>query len=135
MTPSEILEIVSAITYKPGWTIHSSIEDDMVTIQIGVDETTEAALDASNPHSPRIPWRGGKKFLTRHMCRQEIVGACFGMIQDAESHEMREWFRYRGASIYNPHLDPDALVPVAQKKASFNVRDNAMTMIESASAA
>ncbi len=45
-------------------------------------------------------------------------------------HEVREWFRYRGASIFNPHLDPDVLADVAKKKASFCVRENAMSMEE-----
>lgn len=44
--------------------------------------------------------------------------------------EMREFFRYRGASIYNPHIDPDVLVDVARKASSFNMRDNAMSMTE-----
>lgn len=64
------------------------------------------------------------------MCRQEIVGTAFGLIRDAEEHETREWFRYRGASIFNPHLDPDVLVEVARKKTSFVTRTNAMSMEE-----
>ncbi|KVK62672.1 hypothetical protein L905_19065 [Agrobacterium sp. TS43] len=64
------------------------------------------------------------------MCRQEVVGVVFGLIKDAELHETHEWFRYRGASIYNPHLDPDALVNLARKASSFVTRDNAMTMTE-----
>ena len=130
MTPTEIQSIVEAITYKPGWSIHVDREGEYVTVQIGVDASTEAAMDSQKRDGTRTPWRGGKKYLSPFMCRQEIVGAVFGMIQDAESHEMREWFRFRGASIYNPHLDPDALVTVARRKASFNVRENAMTMDE-----
>ena len=77
-------------------------------------------------------WKSGKRYLSIYMCRQEIVGAVFGLIKDAEMHEIREWFRYKGASIFNPHLDPDVLAEVAKKKASFNVRENAMTMEEAA---
>ena len=65
------------------------------------------------------------------MCRQEIVAAVYGAIEKAELHEIREFFRYKGASIFNPHLDPDVLAEVAKKKSSFNVRENAMSMIES----
>lgn len=127
MTPEAIEEIVSQISYKPGWTILTSREGDRVVLQVAVDATTEAALDAQLRDGTRVPWKSGKKHLSPHMCRQEIVGAVFGLIKDAESHEMREWFRYRGAAIYNPHLDPDVLVTVARKASSFNVRQNAMT--------
>ena len=64
------------------------------------------------------------------MCRQEVVGVVFSAIEKAELHEMREFFRYRGASIYNPHIDPDVLVAVAKKASSFNMRENAMSMTE-----
>ena len=64
------------------------------------------------------------------MCRQEVVSAVYGAIEKAELHEIREFFRYKGASIFNPHLDPDVLAEVAKKKESFNMRDNAMTMEE-----
>lgn len=134
MNVPEMQAIVAAITYKPGWhVLFLTDAGPMPYVQIEVDESTEAAIDAAKRDGSRQAWRSGRKFLSEAMCRQEIVGAVFGMIQDAESHEMREWFRYRGASIYNPHLDPDALVPVARKKASFVTRENAMTMEEPAS--
>jgi hypothetical protein len=124
-------ELVESITYKPGWTIYFNYDGMGVPyVQIGVDITTEAAMDSCSKTGERAPWKGSRRFLSSSMCRQEIVGAVFGLISDAESHEMREWFRYKGASIYNPHLDPDALVPVARKKASFSIRENAMTMEE-----
>lgn len=37
---------------------------------------------------------------------------------------------YRGASIYNPHLDPDVLAHVATRGSSFIQRENSMTMEE-----
>lgn len=134
MTNSEIKAIIEAITYKPGWTLHLSADDAALSrpfLQLNVSIESDASLDSAARDGTRTPWKSGKRYLSYFMCRQEIVGAVFGMIKDAESHEMREWFRYRGASIYNPHLDPDALVPIARKRASFNVRGNAMTMEES----
>jgi len=37
---------------------------------------------------------------------------------------------YKGRSIFNPHIDPEALVLVAGKKENFNCRENAMSMEE-----
>ena len=64
------------------------------------------------------------------MCRQEVVGAAFSLIKDAEEHELREWFRYCGAAIFNPHLDPDALARLAREVTCFNLRADPMGMAE-----
>lgn len=135
----EMRTLVEACTYKPGWTIRfnsgekfeGAMRYDRPYIQIEVSEEAEASMDSTvRDGSVRIPWKSGKKYLSKHMCRQEIVGAVFGLIKDAEAHEVHEWFRYANASIFNPHLDPDVLAAVARKAASFNVRENAMSMDE-----
>ena len=133
MAPEELLELVRSISYKPGWTINLHLWDDPTKsyIQLSVDETSDASLDSSKRDGTRTPWKSAKRYLSKHMCKQEVVGAVFGLIKDAELHEVHEWFRYRGASIFNPHLDPDVLASVARKASSFVVRENAMTMTES----
>jgi hypothetical protein len=132
MDLADMLGIIDEIAYKPGWMIELIVEPGTRRpyIQISVDERSDSSLCSLARDGKRVPWKSGKRYLSYHMCRQEIVGAVFGLIKDAEEHEMREWFRYRGASIFNPHLDPDVLAEVARKKASFNVRENAMTMEE-----
>ncbi len=125
----EMRALVARCSYKPGWTIQV-LDDGRPYLQLAVDETTEAALDSHVRDGTRTPWKSGKRYLSHYMCKQEIVGAVFGLIKDAETHEIHEWFRYRGASIFNPHLDPDALVTLARRRDAFNVRENAMTMME-----
>lgn len=124
LTQMQMLGIVSEITYKPMWSIHCHRDTDG-ELYVQIEATT---LD-SITHEPS-KWRGGKHYLSQWMCRQEVVGVVFSAIEKAEIHEMREFFRYKGASIYNPHLDPDALVAVARKAENFNVRENAMSMNE-----
>lgn len=132
LTSREMGRILEAITYKPGWSISLYVEADgpkgwgRPYIQITVDATSDATLDPTGRTSERTPWKSGKRYLSPHMCRQEIVGVVFDLIKAAELHEVHEWFRYKGASIYNPHLDPDVLAEVARKRSSFNVRENAM---------
>jgi len=130
MTNDEIREIVEKCTYKPGWTILVKESGDRLFIQISVSEESDASLDSASRDGTRVPWKSGKRFLSQHMCRQEIVGVIFGLIKQAELHEVHEWFRYKNASIFNPHLDPDVLAEVARRKSSFNVRENAMSMEE-----
>lgn len=130
MTPQDILAIISRVTYKPGWSILMGFDGTRPFVQLEVDETSDASLDSYKRDGTRTPWKSAKRYLSPHMCRQEVVGAVFGLIKDAELHEVHEWFRYRGASIFNPHLDPEVLVSVARRKESFVTRENAMTMEE-----
>lgn len=129
MTLDEMRGLVALCTYKPGWTI-CVFDDGRPYLQLSVDESAEASMDSHLRDGTRSPWRSGKRYLSVHMCRQEVVGAVFGLIKDAEVHEIHEWFRYRGASIFNPHLDPDALAVLAKRKDAFVVRENAMSMTE-----
>lgn len=121
--------LVGACTYKPGWTIRLGY-DSRPFIQLSVDASTDASLDSHKRDGTRTPWKSGKRYLSEHMCDQEVVSAVFGLIKDAEMHECHEWFRFIGASIYNPHLSPYSLAAVASKASSFNTRENAMTMDE-----
>lgn len=136
---STMQEIVDDISYKPGWSILLKQETDQSRrpyIQVSVDETAEASMDPRWPDR-RAPWRGGKHYLSQHMTRQEVVGVVFGAIKAAEEHETREWFRYSGASIFNPHLDPDKLAGFIKKmgRHAFDLREDPMNMKEATHAA
>jgi hypothetical protein len=127
MSLIQMHSIIRECRYEPDWHIFMLVDKDARPyIQAEVKNSIDTAT--GEPCS----WKSGKRYLSQHMCRQEVVGAVFGLIKDAEMHEVHEWFRYKGASIYNQHLDPDVLVEVARKKSSFNVRDNAMSMEEAA---
>ena len=130
VTIQDICDIISRVTYKPGWSVLMGFDGERPYLQVEVSTVSEASMDSQKRDGTRTPWKSAKRHLSLHMCRQEIVGVIFGLIKDAELHEVHEWFRYRGAAIFNPHLDPDVLAEVARKKSSFNVRDNAMTMEE-----
>lgn len=132
MTWDEMGAIVGSCTYKPGWRIALFCEDGSgrAYIQLAVSAESDSSLDSYKRDGTRTPWKSGKRYLSPHMCRQEVVGSVFALIKDAEMHETHEWFRYRGASIYNPHLNPDVLAEVARKASSFVTRDNAMSMEE-----
>jgi hypothetical protein len=124
----EHIATIEAITYKPGWYFRHGIEEGRMWIQVGVSEAADIAICAVTKEI--VPWRGAKMYLSPHMCRQEVVSMVHHAIHRAEEHETNEWFRYKGRSIYNPHLDPDALAKLASKLKNFNVRKNAMTMDE-----
>lgn len=123
LTIEQMKSLVEACTYKPGWEIIFDNDGERPFVQIAATTLCSVSGEAS-------AWKSGKTYLSPYMCRQEVVSAVYGAIEKAELHEVREFFRYKGASIFNPHLDPDVLAEVAKKKESFNMRDNAMTMEE-----
>lgn len=51
-----------------------------------------------------------KWFLSYHMTDGEVVQTAFGAALQAEEHECREFFKYDGKVIMNPHLSLEALV-------------------------
>ena len=125
LTTNEIRSIVADCSYKDNWNIECSYDGKrgMYYIQVEVSNAT-----CSVTRKQCEPWKSGKKYLSEHMCKQEIVGAVFAVIKAAEEHEMHEWFRYRVASIFNPHLDPDKLAELASKKGSFVCRPDNSSM-------
>lgn len=98
--------ICKHIRYKPEWSLLVRLDGKGVFLQCEV-----IGLDA-HTHKPTT-WVSGKRYLSVYACKQEIVGAVFALIKDAEMHEVHEWFKYKDRSIYNPHLDPDVLASVA----------------------
>lgn len=122
----EFGELIGRITYKPGWYFRAGVEEGRMWFQVGVTEEADISFDPIE--GKRVPWRGAKHYLSPHMCRNEIVTSVKHAIDRAEMHEVNEWFRYRGRSIYNPHLDPDALAEVAKFAKNFNTRAGAMQM-------
>jgi len=112
-------QIIEQIQYKPNWNILFFEGTERPYIQLKVLGNCSITGDL-------VPWVSGKRFLSYFMSNQEIVGSVFALIKDAEDHEMREFFRYKGKAIYNPHLDPDKLAEFASKKENFNYRKNSM---------
>ena len=117
-----VQDILDLITYKQGWYLRVHDGDGrrqymQLHCDVGIDSRT----------GEHAPWVSGKRYLSAFMTTQEVVGVAFDLIKTAEMHECAEWFRYKGASIYNQHLSPDVLAEVASKASSFEVRPDSMT--------
>lgn len=56
---------------------------------------------------------GGKIYLSPHMTDGEIVRKAFQAFLGYEEHECREFFTYKGARVFGPHIHIDALVEAA----------------------
>ena len=75
------------------------------------------------------PWRGRKWALSQFMTDGEIVNTIWKAAMTAAEHELREGFKYKGVTIYDPHYDPDALVDFMKTKGSRKWRDDGMTEV------
>ena len=48
-------------------------------------------------------------FVSPEMTKSEIVQTAFKCVMTSMEHRAREWFLYRGRSVFGPHYDVDAL--------------------------
>lgn len=57
---------------------------------------------------------GRKWRISYHCCKSEFVRTVYKAVEAFVLHELQEDFKYKGVAIYNPHIDPDALLEAAQ---------------------
>ena len=78
-------EVLEQVTYKAGWDLYVGRDsahgyDVKMYIQVSCPDAICAV--SGEP----MPYRGAKHYLSKHMCRQELVGKAYGAIKDAEEH-------------------------------------------------
>lgn len=57
-----------------------------------------------------------KWLLSCHMTPSELVQTALKCVLTSLEHEAREQFTYRGAAIFGPHFDVEALVRIADRQ-------------------
>lgn len=94
-----------------------------------VGETTQGELflqiiyDEEDVDTGKVSEQKGRKWLlSEHMTTSEIVQTAFKAVMTSMEHRTREWFTYRGARVFCPHFDVEALAAVASEK-KFDVRE------------
>jgi hypothetical protein len=59
--------------------------------------------------------QSGRKWdISKHMTPSEVISTAFLAVLQAEEHEVRENFRYRGQNIYGPHFNVDELAELLE---------------------
>lgn len=105
MNIAEAQEILDRITYKPGWKIQ------MTNFGVPRLEIEYATIDALNPNrSTRVTFQ---KAIELHYLNQK--GFLFFVrlsIEQAEEHETREWLKFNGRCLTDPHPPRADMVPV-----------------------
>lgn len=116
-TVQEMRDIVAECRFED-WNIVVRMDGNRAYLQIHVLNGKDAETGLP------MEWTGRKWMLSPHMCKNEIVSTAFKAVMTAMEHEIRENFRYRGVAIFNPHLDPDALVDLVSNPANLQERPN-----------
>lgn len=106
MTPVEIHDFLKQIHYKDWKFRVTKTHEGRLFLQVEF-------MAADTVSGQVVAMRGRKWMLSPWMCRGELVSTAFKAIEAAEMHEMREHFLYRGKAIFGPHINPDALLEVA----------------------
>lgn len=70
-----------------------------------------------------LRWRGRKWLLSLHMTDGEIVQTAFKALLTALEHEVREQFKYKDVSVFDPHYDIDRLVELRRSEDSVVERE------------
>lgn len=111
LSTDQILAIVYDIKYLD-WEIAVDLldpnESDRLYLQVrvknGIDNTNGA------PYS----WKGRKWALSHHMTETEIVKTALVAIKAAVEHEALENFKYKGVTIFDPHISVDDLLDLRE---------------------
>lgn len=99
--------------------VEQRAEGAVLVIQVdeGICNVTGAAMS----------WRSRKWPLSIHMTDGEIVQTAFKAVMTAMEHEVREMFRYRGESIFDPHYDVEKLVELRRRPDALKERATPVT--------
>jgi hypothetical protein len=136
MDVKEAQQVIDRVTYRPGWRLELVEVFYLGDRIFGVVQRGRAAPghdslgryavqvafqapNADNPESGELfEQRGRKWLLWDDISRTQLVTTCAQAINSAETHEFREFFRYRDAMVLNPHFDIEELV-VSARDGSF----------------
>lgn len=81
--------------------------------------------DTCNVTGKPLIWKSRKWQLSPHMTDGEIVQTALKACLTAAEHEIREKFKYRGVSIFDPHYDIEKLVELRRQSDSIKEREHA----------
>lgn len=110
-----VKEICDRITLPNNWKLKISSGEERVYLQITCNDTCNVTNEDFN-------WSGRKWYLSPHMTDGELVQTALKACLTAAEHEIREQFKYRGVSIFDPHYDIEKLVELRRNPESIKER-------------
>jgi hypothetical protein len=110
---AELQDILNRVVYKD-WLFHLELRGYDSARPDDYDVVLSVQFMASDNESGGEPvlQKGRKWFLSRYSCPTEIIQTAWAAVHRAELHEIQERFLYKGCSIWNNHVDVDALASI-----------------------
>lgn len=103
MSTDAFVDLISRLSYKPGWSVGAVYDPARLAVQVRVAFTVpDAVEDPARVMPLRI-----KHYLPEHdvgaldePAALRLVG---GWVLEMERHEFREWFKLDGVPVYPAH--------------------------------
>lgn len=105
MNFQEMSTIVNALDYKPGWHFKLHEKGDGYLIQCIFKAPNNVTGKLEDQHCRK--W-----FISKHATENEVVTTAFKAVLAGEEHEAKEFFTYKKARIFDPHVDMTYLAEV-----------------------
>ncbi len=106
---SKVKLVTDAIQYKD-WRLRVEIDNQNENGRVFIQWIYDDKCVLTNKIKE---WHGRKYYLSEYMTDDEIVKTAFTAAIAAEEHEVREKFSYKGIRLFNPHVDIEALMLIA----------------------
>lgn len=99
----EFKDLVSRLSYKPGWALHvlDDVEHDCVLLRVSFT-VPDSTGKQEGPMPLRIKYPLPYHRL-KHMDERLVLGWVGQKIMDVERHEHLEWFKLDGVPVRYPH--------------------------------
>jgi len=107
MRADEFIEVVRNISYRPGWKLTTDVDARYNAVRVVLDALVDDAYDG--PGARRI-----SVMMHRLLTADELVyfdvsrvldWVRQGLFMEMEDHESREFFKYNGERVFDPHKD------------------------------
>lgn len=115
LTIAQMQEILAEVSYRD-WSFIVGDDQGHPWLQVSFE------VADNYPPFNQTTQTGRKWRLSRHMCKGELVQTALAAVLAAEEHEARELFHFQGASIFDGHYDPEALVRLRKNPISRQFR-------------
>ena len=123
-TSDEIREIVDNVSY---------LDWDILVCVDGANRDSDRLYLQVHGHGPDpkqnmedAQWSSRKWWLSRHMCKNEIIRTALKAIECAVAHEMYENILYKGYAVFTPHMDYEEVVKIMRDHSVIDSRENGM---------
>lgn len=127
MNKDDMIEVLKDVKFKD-WTFHVEsrpVYDPTITAVTYAHYLQVRFMEKDTYGDGESMQSGRKWILSEHMKRSEVVTTAFKAIMTAIEHETRETFRYKGRTIFGPHIDVESLWGACRK---IEIRDDPSTV-------